>query len=85
MTYRENFYVRNAIERYGILSSMPLKYSGDGSLEIYIQADSPGVDKEANWLPTPPTGPFNLTVRVYQPMKPVLDGTYKLPPVKRVQ
>ena len=81
--YRENFYVQNSIERYGILSSMHLKISEDGSLDIYIQAKSPGTDKEANWLPCPPSGPFNLTIRVYQPNKEILDGTYKLPPVKR--
>ncbi len=83
--YRENFYVRNSINRYGILSSMPLKYNADGSLDVYIQAKSPGPDKEANWLPCPPSDPFNLTIRVYQPKKEILDGTYKLPPVKKVQ
>jgi hypothetical protein len=83
-SYRENFYVRNSINRYGILSGMPLKYNADGSLEIYIQATTPGADKEANWLPCPPSLPFNLTMRVYQPSKPLLDGTYKIPPVKRV-
>lgn len=82
--YRENFYVRNSINRYGILSGMPLKYNADGSLDIYIQAKSPGADKEANWLPCPPSDPFNLTIRVYQPKKPLLDGSYKIPPVKRV-
>ncbi len=83
--YRENFYVRNSINRYGILSSMPLKYNADGSLDVYIQAKSPGPDKEANWMPCPPGLPFNLTTRVYQPKKEILDGTYQLPPVKKVQ
>lgn len=83
--YRENFYVRNALNRYGILSSMPLKYNADGSLDIYIQANSPGTDKESNWLPTPPSGMFNLTVRIYQPSQEVLAGTYKLPPVTKVK
>jgi hypothetical protein len=82
--YRENFYVRNSINRYGILSGMPLKYNADGSLDIYIQANTPGADKEANWLPCPPSLPFNLSIRAYQPSKPFLDGTYKIPPVKRV-
>ncbi len=83
--YRENFYVRNALNRYGILSSMPLKYNADGSLDIYLQVKSPGPDKESNWLPTPPSGMFNLTTRIYLPKKQMLDGTYKLPPVTRVQ
>ena len=83
--YRENFYVHNPIERYGLLSGMPLKYNADSSLDVYIQANSPGPDNEANWLPSPPSGPFNLTIRVYQPKKEILDGTYKLPPVRRVQ
>jgi hypothetical protein len=83
--YRENFYVPNPINRYGILSSMPLKYNPDGSLDIYLQKDSPGPDKEANWLPNPPSDAFNLTVRIYQAEQQVLDGTYKLPPVKRVE
>jgi hypothetical protein len=82
--YRENFYVRNTLNRYGVLSTMPLKYNPDGSLDVYIQAQSPGADKEANWLPCPPSGMINLTIRAYQPKKPLLDGSYKLPPIKRV-
>ena len=83
--YRGNFYVRNELNRYGLLSSMPLKTNADGSLDIYLQVKSPGPDKESNWLPTPPSGAFNLTTRVYQPKTEMLDGTYKLPPLTRVQ
>jgi hypothetical protein len=94
--YRENFYVHNPIERYGILSSMPLKYNADGSLDIFIQGESPGADKESNWLPSPPSLPFNLTMRVYQSKKEIMDGrtkknviaepsTYAIPPVKKVE
>lgn len=93
--YRENFYVRNPMERYGSLSTMPLRYNVDGSLDVYIQATSPGADKDANWLPCPPSAPFNLTIRVYQPGQEILDGctennlvveagTYKIPPLRRV-
>jgi hypothetical protein len=82
--YRDNFYVKNALNRYGILSSMPLKYSPDGSLDVYLQKDSPGEDKESNWLPIPPSGSYNVTVRVYQPKQSFIDGTYHLPPITRV-
>jgi hypothetical protein len=64
---------------------MPLKFNPDGSLDLYIQASSPGADKEANWLPTPTSGLFSLTVRNYWPKKVVLDGSYKVPPVKKMQ
>jgi hypothetical protein len=45
----------------------------------------PGGDKEANWLPAPASGPFNVTVRIYWPTDAVLNGTYNLPPVGKVQ
>jgi hypothetical protein len=83
--YRGNFYVKNSLNRYGILSGMPLKFNSDGSLDIYLQRDSPGTDKESNWQPTPPSGMYNLTVRSYQPGEALLNGTYKLPPVVKVQ
>jgi hypothetical protein len=80
----QGYYVPNAINRYNLAKWMPLKYNADGSLDMYIQATSPGADKEANWLPTPASGPFSLTVRNYWPTEAVLDGTYKLPPVRKV-
>ena len=45
----------------------------------------PDADKKSNWLPAPASGPFNLTVRDYWPKEVMLDGSYKLPPVKKVQ
>ncbi len=84
MYYPQGFYVPNAINRFHLAAWMLLKYNPDGPLEIYIQASSPGGDKESNWLPAPKSGPFSLTVRDYWPTEAVLDGTYKLPPVKKV-
>jgi hypothetical protein len=81
----EGYYVPNAINRYNLAMWMPLRFNPDGSLDLYIQATSPGADKEANWLPAPASGPFSLTVRNYWPKKVVLDGTYTVPPVRKVQ
>ena len=82
--YKGNFYERNALDRYVIAPWMPLTFNADGSLDIYLQAESPGKDKEPNWLPTPP-GQFNLTLRNYFPKQSGYDGAYKVPPVKKVQ
>ena len=64
--------------------AMLLKDNRDGSLDVYIQANSPGPDKEPNWLPLPPRGMVNLTIRIYNPKKEALDAAYKFPPVTRV-
>jgi hypothetical protein len=62
---------------------MPFQFNLDGSLDIYLQATSPGKDKESNWLPTP-LGRFNLTLGNYFPKPAAYDGSYKVPPVKKV-
>jgi hypothetical protein len=78
------FLVANAIDRYSIGDRTPgLQYAADGSLTIYLQKDSPDADKESNWLPTPQTGAFRPILRLYQPKQPVLDGSFRLPPVQR--
>jgi hypothetical protein len=81
----DGFYVSNSINRFNLAAWMPMKYNADGSLDIFIQPTSPGADKEANWLPSPPSGPFSLTVRDYWPTEAALDGSYKVPPIKKVQ
>ena len=53
-------------------------------MTIYLQADSPGPDKESNWLPTPPRATSARSCACYQPQKAILDGTYVLPPVRKV-
>jgi hypothetical protein len=80
----QGYYVPNAIDRYNVAAWMPLTYGADGSLDLYIQAASPGAEKESNWLPAPASGPFNLTTRIFWPTDAVLDGTYKLPPVRNM-
>ncbi len=80
----QGYYVANAINRYNLAPWMPLQHNHDGSLDMYIQASAPGAEKESNWLPAPASGPFNLTVRIFWPTESVLNGAYKLPPVKKV-
>lgn len=72
--------IDNPIDRYLINSPMlpELKKNADGSLTIYIQKDSPGKDKEANWLPAP-AGPMFVVMRLYWPKT---DGQSVLPPGK---
>jgi hypothetical protein len=81
----QSFFVENPIHRYAISSWMPLKHNPDGSLDLYIQNDSPGAENEANWLPSP-EGAFNITMRMYwpRPESPsILDGSWKPPAVRR--
>ena len=74
----KSYLAENPINRYSISSHIEgLKYSPDGSLDIYIQHASPGTEKESNWLPSP-SGTFNLVLREYIPQEPILKGEYKL-------
>ncbi|MBB4016416.1 hypothetical protein GGR16_001422 [Chelatococcus caeni] len=79
------FFVDNPLNRYSISPRQDLKYNADGSLDLYLQKDSPGADKESNWLPAP-AGKFYLMLRMYWPDESnpsILDGTWTIPPVKR--
>ena len=76
----QGYQVANPLNRFALSSWMPLKYNPDGSLDLYFQADSPGADKEANWLPAP-KGPFNLTMRIYAPKPTAVLGQWEPPPV----
>jgi hypothetical protein len=81
---KAGFPTANALNRNAIGDRDALKFNADGSLDLYFQNESPGADKESNWLPAP-TEDFNLTMRMYAPRIEVLDGRWAPPPVKRVQ
>jgi len=77
--------IDNPINRYLINSLMvpTLQTNPDGSVTLYIQKDSPGPDKESNWLPAP-DGPPYLVMRLYWPKDAALTGGWKPPAVRRV-
>lgn len=80
------FFVDNPLNKYTVSPRNDLKYNDDGSLDLYIQNESPGKDKEANWLPAP-KDKFILMMRLYWPKetKPsIIDGTWHPPAVKVV-
>jgi hypothetical protein len=80
------FFVANPLNRYSISARQSLKTNDDGSVDLYIQHDSPGTDKESNWLPAPPDK-FILMLRTYWPKETppsIIDGTWTIPPVKTV-
>ena len=80
------FFVSNPINRYSISARQKLKSNPDGSTDLYIQKDSPGPDKESNWLPAP-AGKFVLMLRMYWPdeRKPsIVNGSWTIPAVKKV-
>ncbi|WP_455274409.1 DUF1254 domain-containing protein [Rhizobium herbae] len=88
---KSQFLVKNPIDRYLINSPMlpAMKKNADGSLTLYIQKDSPGADKEANWLPAPDDKIY-LVMRLYWPkptqpsILPAGEGTWQPPGVKRI-
>ena len=79
------FFADNPINRYFLNSGMlpGMTKNSDGSLTLYIQKDSPGAGKEANWLPAP-DGPIYLVLRLYGPQAPALRNEWVIPAVVKV-
>ncbi|QZH65051.1 DUF1254 domain-containing protein [Mycolicibacterium farcinogenes] len=80
----QSLLVANPINRYLINSPMlpSLVKDPDGGVTIYVQNQSPGPAKEANWLPTP-EGPFQIILRLYWPKEEALNGTWHAPKVTK--
>jgi len=81
------FFVPNPLDRYTLSARNALKKNKDASVDLYIQHESPGRDKESNWLPAP-AGRFILMLRLYWPTEKdpsILDDSWPIPPVTQVQ
>jgi hypothetical protein len=84
--------IKNPINRYLINSPMlaGMKTNPDGSLTLCVQKDSPGADKESNWLPAP-DGTVYLVMRLYWPktevpsILPAGEGTWQPPGLVQAQ
>jgi hypothetical protein len=81
---KTQLFIHNPLDRYLLNSTMLDQFvkEEDGSMTFYIQKDSPGKDKEANWLPAP-DGPFYVVMRLYGPEKTALEGRWTPPKVKK--
>jgi hypothetical protein len=80
------FFVDNPLNRYNVSQRDKFKTNADGSTDIYVQADSPGKDKESNWLPSPKDD-FVLMMRLYWPKEEdptILNGSWKIPEVSSI-
>ena len=80
----EGFQVKNPLNRFAIGDRDALKFNADGSVDLYIQHESPGKELESNWLPAP-QGPFNITMRLYAPKSQAITGEWTPPPVLRLK
>ena len=81
------FFVPNSLNRYTLSSRNKFGTNADGSVDLYLQAESPGKAKEANWLPAP-KAKFIPMLRLYWPKETppsIIDGTWKPPAIKAVQ
>jgi hypothetical protein len=79
--------VANKLNRYTLSTRDKFTLNKDGSVDLYIQKNSPGKGKEANWLPAP-DGKFILMLRLYWPRETppsIIDGTWKPPAVKKAE
>lgn len=76
----QGYFAANPIHRFAIGDRDPLKFNADGSLDIYVQHDSPGPEKESNWLPAP-ADHFNLSLRMYWADESIISGSWVPPEI----
>jgi hypothetical protein len=81
------FFVPNVLNRYTLSQRNKFVANADGSVDLYLQADSPGKDKEANWLPAP-KAKFIPMMRLYWPKETppsLIDGSWNPPAIKQTR
>ena len=74
-----------ALNKFTVSPRNNLKSNADGSVTLYFQNETPGADKEANWLPAP-KGDFIAMLRMYWPKgndPSILNGTWTPPAVAK--
>ncbi len=80
----DGFQIANSINRFAIGDRDKLTFNPDGSLDLYIQHENPGAEKESNWLPAPEKGVLSLTMRLYAPKPAVVYGKWAPPAVQKI-
>jgi hypothetical protein len=85
-THPAGFLTESSTNRYAIGTLTPgFAHNADGSVDIYIQRESPGGERESNWLPTTPLGElFRMILRMYNPGPHILNGTWQPPAIRRI-
>lgn len=78
----DNFLVKNQINRFTLGDRNKLQYNKDGSLDIYLQPNTPGREYESNWLPTPQKGEFHVAMRIYWAKEEFLKSKWSLPGIE---
>jgi hypothetical protein len=79
-----HFFAANRMNRFALGDRDRLRFNPDGSLDLWLQHEAPPPARQSNWLPAP-DGDFNLIARMYWPRPAILNGTYKIPAVQRIQ
>ncbi|MFN3835091.1 MAG: DUF1254 domain-containing protein [Glycocaulis sp.] len=80
----EGYLIANPAGRYAVSSRDHLVTDADGGLTLDVHSGPPAPGREANWLPAPQTGEFNLLARLYWPHEDALAGDWQVPPVERL-
>lgn len=81
---QHHLFSKNKINRYSLgTKNRGLKKNSDGSLTIYVSPESPGAEKESNWLPSP-KGTFSLYIRAYWGKEGITKGTWTPPAIAKI-